>query len=163
MTTTLSLLSSTLLAFATGTASALLPVINAEVYAVAVAGRSQPGLALVLVVCLAMGQTLGKLLLFETARRGGGRLGRWVASRQTERGKRRTGRWSPQIKKALGSRRTGHPLVLVSAALGLPPLAAISLAAGASGQRRWEFGALCLLGRTARFAVLTLPAAYALS
>ena len=47
--------------------------------------------------------------------------------------------------------------------LGLPPLAAVSLAAGASGHRRWEFAALCLLGRTARFGVLALPAAYALS
>jgi membrane protein YqaA with SNARE-associated domain len=156
-------LGSILLAVATGTGSALLPVVNAEVYAVAAAGRSRPGLAVALVVCLAAGQTLGKLLLFETARRGGGRLGRWAARRETERGGRRSGRWSRRITEALRSRRTGNPLVLLSAGLGLPPLAAVSLAAGASGQRRWEFGALCLLGRTARFAVLALPAAYALS
>jgi membrane protein YqaA with SNARE-associated domain len=53
--------------------------------------------------------------------------------------------------------------VVTSAALGLPPLAAVSLAAGASAQRRWEFGVLCLVGRTARFALLVLPAVWALS
>jgi len=156
-------LAPTLLALATGTGSALLPVVNAEVYAIGAAGRSQPGLAVTLVVCLAVGQTLGKLLLFETARRGGGRLGRWVARRVTRRGGGRSDRWSRWIASALRARRTGDPLVLLSATVGLPPLAAVSLAAGASGQRRWEFGALCLLGRTARFAVLALPAAYALS
>lgn len=159
----MSWLSSILLAVATGTGSALLPIVNAEVYALGEAGRSQPGLAVALVVCLAVGQTLGKLLLFETARRGGGRLGSWVARRETKRGERRSGRWSQRIKKALRSRRTGNSLVLLSASLGLPPLAAVSLAAGASGQRRWEFALLCLLGRTARFAVLALPAAYMLS
>ena len=159
----MSWLGATLLALATGVGSALLPVVNAEVYAVGGAGRSQPGLALALVVCLALGQTLGKLLLFETARRGGGRLGSWLARREATSGERRTERWSQRIKEALGSRRTGHPLVLVSASLGLPPLAAVSLAAGASGLRRWEFAALCLLGRTARFGALALPAAYALS
>jgi membrane protein YqaA with SNARE-associated domain len=159
----MSWLAATLLAVATGTGSALLPVVNAEVYAVVEAGRSQPSLAVALVICLGLGQTVGKLLLFETARRGGGRIGRWVARRETTRGERRSGRWSQRIKEALRSRRTGLPLVLLSASLGLPPLAAVSLAAGASGQRRWEFGALCLLGRTARFAVLALPAAYALS
>jgi membrane protein YqaA with SNARE-associated domain len=153
----------TVLAVATGAGSALLPVVSAEVYAVGEAGRSQPALAVTLVVCLAAGQTLGKLLLFETARRGGGPLGRWVARRETERGARRSGRWRHRITEALRSRRTGIPLVLLSAGLGLPPLAAVSLAAGASGQRRWEFGALCLLGRTVRFAVLALPAVYLLS
>ena len=114
-------------------------------------------------LALAVGQTAGKLLLFEAARRGGGRLGSWVRRREAESGVRRSERWSQRIKEALGSRRTGHPLVLVSASVGVPPLAAVSLAAGAAGLRRWEFAALCLLGRTARFGVLALPAAHALS
>lgn len=94
----MSWLSSILLAVATGTGSARPPVINAEVYAVAKAGRSQPGLAVALVVCLALGQTLGKLLLFETARRGGGRRGRWVAHREAKHSGQRSGRWSQRIK-----------------------------------------------------------------
>ena len=53
-------------------------------------------------------------------------------------------------------------MVLGSATLGLPPLAVVSLAAGATGQlHRSTFGVLCLVGRTARFAVLVLPIAWA--
>ncbi len=56
--------------------------------------------------------------------------------------------------------RTGVPLVLAAASLGLPPLAVVSLAAGASGQRRWLFGVLCLAGRAVRSGVLVLPLAW---
>ena len=139
---------------AVGLGSALLPVLNAEVYAVGTAG-THPALALAVVLALAVGQTAGKLALFEAARRGSGRFFRRHRSAAP-------GRWSARITRALGSRRTGVPLVLASAVLGLPPLAAVSLAAGASGQRRWEFGLVCLVGRTARFAALVLPAAWAL-
>ena len=144
------------LALVTGTASALLPVVNAEVYAVAAAGRSSSWTAAVVVVALAVGQTIGKLLLFQAARRGGGRLSKWAVGHTSTR----AGRWTERIRRALGSRRTGNPLVLASATLGLPPLAAVSLAAGAAGQRRWEFALLCLTGRTVRFAAIVLPAAW---
>ena len=58
---------------AVGLGSALVPLLNAEVYAVATAG-THPALALAVVVALACGQTAGKLALFEAARRGSGRL-----------------------------------------------------------------------------------------
>ena len=73
----------------------------------------------------------------------------------------RAARWAARIERRSLARSTGLPLVLASACLGLPPLAAVSLAAGASGQRRWDFGAACLGGRTVRFALLALPAAWA--
>lgn len=142
-----------LLALGFGTASALLPFVNAEVYAVAASGRASVLVAVLVVLALAVGQTAGKLLLFEAARRGSRR---WQA-------KRGSGRWTSRITHALASRRTGDPLVLASAVLGVPPLAAVSLAAGASGQRRWEFGLLCLVGRSVRFGALALPAAWALA
>lgn len=138
-----------------GLGSALVPILNAEVYVVATAGAAHPALVPLLVVAVACGQTAGKVALFEAARRGSARLRRHRS--------RRPGRWATRISGALGSRRSGNSLVLASAALGLPPLAAVSLAAGASGQRRWEFALLCLAGRTARFAVLALPVAWALS
>ena len=144
-----------LAALAVGLGSALVPVLNAEVYAVATAGAMHPALVPVLVVALACGQTAGKVVLFEAARRGSGR---WRRHRS-----RPPGRWATRISGALSSRRSGNSLVLASAALGLPPLAAVSLAAGASGQRRWEFALLCLAGRTARFGALALPAAWAMS
>jgi len=142
-----------------GLGSAFVPVLNAEAYAVLAAGRSQPMVALALVTALALGQTVGKLVLFEAGRRGSGRL----AKRYGGRPAGRTARWSGRVGAWLRRRRSGLPTVLASAALGLPPLAAISVAAGAAGQRRWEFGALCLAGRTARFAALALPAAYVVS
>ena len=148
-----------LLALVYGVVSALVPVVNAEAYALVLAGRTHPTLAVVAVLALAAGQTVGKLVLFEAARRGSGPLERRFAGR----GEGRAARWAGRIRDGLRSRRTGLPMVLASAALGVPPLAAVSLAAGAAGQRRWEFGALCLVGRTARFALLVLPVVYAFS
>jgi membrane protein YqaA with SNARE-associated domain len=147
-----------LLAVLFGAASALVPVLNAEVYAVASAGRAGLCGALFVAVALACGQTAGKLVLFEAARRGSIGFTRQHALRSA-----RTRRWADRTTRFLRSRRTGHPLVLASAAFGLPPLAAVSLAAGAAGQRRWEFAVVCLFGRTARFAALVLSAAWALS
>jgi membrane protein YqaA with SNARE-associated domain len=131
-------------ALGTGAASALLPLVNAEAYAILAATRSHAWLAVLLVLALAIGQTAGKLVLFESARRG---AGRWAA-------KLADSRWA--------GRATGPFVVLGSATLGLPPLAIVSLAAGAAGQRRLTFGVLCLVGRTVRFVVLVLPVAWAL-
>jgi membrane protein YqaA with SNARE-associated domain len=142
------------LAVAVGFASALFPLANAEAYAVVTAAtQAHAVLAVGLVVALASGQTVGKLVLFETARRGTGRLYR----RLRRDGEGRSARWGDRVRTWLARRRTGLPTVLASAAVGLPPLAVVSLAAGAAGQRRWEFGVICLLGRTARFAALALP------
>ena len=146
-----------LLALAYGLGSAWVPVLNAEAFALVSAARAAPVLAVVLVLALALGQTAGKLLFFEAARRGSGRLAR----RLHRHADGRAARWSSRIERALSARSTGLPLVLASACLGLPPLAAVSLAAGASDQRRRDFGAACLCGRTARFALLALPAAWA--
>ncbi|WP_433268408.1 hypothetical protein ACQPWR_09210 [Micromonospora vinacea] len=143
-----------------GLASALVPVVNAEAYAV-VAGQ-RAGHALVAVVALALGQTAGKLLLFESARRGSGRLARRVAKRgKSGRAAARAARWTEPIRRWLSRRRTAVPTVLVSAAVGLPPLAVVSLAAGTAGLRRWEFAVACLSGRVIRFALLLLPAVLA--
>ena len=147
------------LALVYGAVSALVPVVNAEAYALVLAGRTNPAVAVAVVLALAAGQTVGKLVLFEAAKRGSGRLERRFANRREGR----AARWADRIRDSLRSRRTGLPMVLASAALGVPPLAAVSLAAGAAGQRRWEFGALCLVGRTARFALLVLPVVYAFS
>ncbi len=118
----------------------------------AAAGRASPWVAGLVVVALAA----------RPDRRQAAAL-RGRPPRQRPWQSKRSGRWTSRIVRALGSRRTGDPLVLASAVLGVPPLAAVSLAAGAAGQRRWEFGLLCLLGRTVRFGALALPAAWALA
>jgi membrane protein YqaA with SNARE-associated domain len=147
------------LAAAAGVVSALLPIVSAEAYALLAAARTHGVEAVVVVLALAAGQTIGKLVLFGAARRGSGRL----HTRLCRRGEGRAARWHDRVCGLMTRRRTGLPTVLASAAVGLPPLALVSLVAGASAQRRWEFGALCLLGRTARFAVLTVPTVYALA
>ncbi|MFC4022004.1 VTT domain-containing protein [Micromonospora sp. GCM10011542] len=143
-----------------GFASALVPVVNAEAYAVVAGHRG--GHALVAVLALACGQTAGKLLLFEAARRGTGRLAQKLTHRsRSGRAAARDARWAGRIRRWLSRRRTALPTVLVSAAVGVPPLAVVSLAAGTAGLRHWEFAVACLLGRVLRFALLVLPAALA--
>lgn len=127
-----------------GAASALVPLVNAEAYALVAATRSHAWLAILVVLALAVGQTAGKLVLFESARRG---ASRWASTLSGSR-------WAGRV--------AGPPVVLASAVVGLPPLAVTSLASGAAGQCRWLFAALVLVGRTARFAVLVLPVAWAL-
>jgi membrane protein YqaA with SNARE-associated domain len=141
-----------------GLVSALVPVVNAEAYAVLAGHRT--GHAAVVVIALAFGQTAGKLLLFEAARRGTGRLNRKLARRnRSGRAQARVSRWAEPIRRWLSSRRTGLPTVFVSAAVGVPPLALVSLAAGTSDLRCWEFATACFVGRLVRFAALVLPTA----
>lgn len=147
------------LAAAAGVLSALLPVVSAEGYALLAAARTHGVEALAVVFALAAGQTVGKLMLFGAARRGSGRL----HTRLCRRGVGRAARWHDRVCGLMTRRRTGLPTVLASAAVGLPPLALVSLVAGASAQRRWEFGTVCLIGRVARFAALTVPTVYALT
>jgi membrane protein YqaA with SNARE-associated domain len=147
------------LAIAIGVVSALVPLVNAETYVLVAVARTNVALSLAVALALAAGQTVGKLLLFEVARRGSGRL----HARLCGRGEGRAERWRGRVCGLMARRRTALPTVLASASVGLPPLALVSLVAGASEQRRLEFGAVCLAGRTARFAALVVPAALALS
>jgi len=96
-----------------GLASALIPVVNAEAYAVLAGHRT--GHAVVVVVVLAFGQTAGKLLLFEAARRGTGRLNQKLARRnRLGRAQAVAARWAEPLRRWLSSRRTGLPTVFVS-------------------------------------------------
>ena len=147
------------LAAAAGVVSALLPIVSAEAYALLAAARTHGVEAMAVVFALAVGQTIGKLVLFGAARRGSGRL----HTRLCRRGEGRAARWNDRVCGLMTRRRTGLPTVLASATVGLPPLALVSLVAGASAQRRWEFGTVCLIGRVARFAALTVPTVYALT
>lgn len=102
-----------------GLVSAFVPLLNAEAYAVA-AGRMQPIHVVAAVVALAAGQTVGKLVLFEAARRGSARF----AGNRTGEDR------SARIRARMTGRRSVATVVLAAATLGLPPLAAVSLAAG---------------------------------
>lgn len=147
-----------------GFGSAFVPVLNAEAY-VGVAAAGFPVLLTLVVVAVSVGQTVGKMLLFEGARRGR----RLVARRERVREPRtgpiatRLRRWNARLLRLLEDRRHGAATVLTSASVGLPPLAAVSVIAGTSSQRRSVFVLCCLAGRTVRFAVLAAPIGYAMS
>lgn len=141
-----------------GLASALVPVLNAEAY-LAVSGVAAPATAVLVACALALGQTLGKVTLYEAARRGGARAAGHRAARH------RRARFAAGLVTRLTAllRRPwlGGVTVLVSASLGVPPLAVVSVLAGGAGVHRLVFVATCLLGRTARFLALALPLASA--
>lgn len=141
-------------ALAFGIGSALIPVVNAEAFAL-VSIAANPWLLAPMVIALALGQTIGKLALFEAARRGSARFG---SSRKLQT--LSSSSWAERTRTALTRRGSAVPLMLTSASLGLPPLAFVSVAAGAAGQRRRTFALLCFIGRTARFTALAVPVAF---
>ncbi len=51
--------------------------------------------------------------------------------------------------------------MLLSGSVGLPPLAVVAVAAGATQMRVGDFLACCFAGRTVRFCVVLLPLALA--
>lgn len=144
-----------------GLGSALLPLVNAEAW-LALRSHSSWVTLLLIAMALAVGQTAGKVVLFEAARRGRA----WHGRRRESGAHRALPSPSPRTlrRRALQQRvtarlsdpRTAGSAILASAALGLPPLAFTSVSAGALGTSRRQFAALCLLGRLARFVVLAL-------
>lgn len=171
-----------------GVLTGLTPVLPAEAYVLAVALMHDRGLAVAVAVAVAVGQTVGKTVVF-SAVRGAGRS-RWLdrvrarsraavaaraGARQEPGAPAGTSRWrravvgvrswlarAGDLCLAALSGRAGWAVVLLSAAVGLPPLAAVSFIAGASSMRRGTFVVACLLGRSALFVAIA-AAPHALS
>ena len=164
-----------------GAVSGLVPVINAEALLTA-ATVGSPGLWLGIVASLTVGQCAAKVLIYVIAREGpqrlrpGGRVGQLVdrvrARARIRAGTRRTGtrgalsacaRLRPErLVGLLAKPLPGTSVVLLSASVGLPPLAAVSVVAGTARLRLPLFVAACLAGRLARFAVIAYPVAHLL-
>lgn len=88
-----------------GFGSALVPLFNAEAFLVGSAA-SDHWLVLPIILTLAAGQTVGKLVLFEAARRGSLRFAAAPRLRSLS-----SGRWAARIHDALQRPRTALPLV----------------------------------------------------
>lgn len=175
MTDLLATLASIVTAFGVGVASALIPVVNAEL-AVSTAGLTlSVWLALAVSVAVAVGQTLGKIILFEAARKAAQlKTAKKQLQLQTaedhlveseadqtataHKPNKPTPEWQRRLIKRLDGRWQTNGVVLLSAGLGLPPLAVVSIVAGAVQSRRLDFAACCLTGRTVRFLAVTLSA-----
>ncbi len=142
-------------AFAFGIGSALLPVfLNAELYVVGNAALVSETIIVAVIVALSVGTVIGKIIVFELARRG----------RRTIRGdtlKPTGNRWILRFRAGsnwllglLDRPYVGGLTVLVSSLTGVPPLAIVTIAAGASNQSRYLFALMVFVGRTVQFLVI---------
>ena len=108
---------------------------------------------------LAVGQTIGKVLLFYGVRRG--KQSRPVRHGRAALRVRPAGPLRARIRSLVaallalvGQKRWGLPITLVAAVVGLPPLYAVALLAGATRMRIGYFAAVVLVGRAARFVLM---------
>jgi membrane protein YqaA with SNARE-associated domain len=138
-----------------GTVSAVLPIVNAEAYVIASQMSAVMG-PIPIAIGVAMGQTVGKLLLFFGVRQG--KELSFIKHRQEVRKQRPVGptraRFRAFMAKLLdlvGQERWGLPIVLVAAIVGFPPLYAVALLAGATTMSPVWFGLTVLVGRLCRF------------
>lgn len=139
------------LALLAGLASALVPFVNAEALA-AGAARANKELLPMVVVALAAGQTIGKLALFELAGRGVSRLAGATHRRPVRM--RSVSRLASRLLTGFQSASSRLPVVAVSALTGVPPLAAVAVAAGTTQITRSGFAAACFVGRLLRFGLI---------
>lgn len=143
-----------------GTVSAVLPVVNAEAYVIASQMSAVAGV-LPVAAGVGVGQAVGKMVLFLGVRRG-----KQFAFVRHRRARMRVATVGPfrqgvrtviaQLLKLVGTKRWGLPIVLLAAVVGLPPLYAVALLAGATKMRLAWFGLVVLVGRVARFLLVAL-------
>ena len=129
--------------FAVCLVSALVPLVNAELYLLAVGALVAPVALPLIAVLAAAGQMVGKLVFFLAAR-GAGRFAGEGARRRLDGWRDRLDRW----------RGSEPALLFVSSSVGLPPLAIVSVVAGLVGMRARTFLVIGFAGRLLRFAVV---------
>jgi len=164
-------LSTFAVAFGVGVLSALVPIVNAEAYVLALAATVPPVHGWSSVAGIAVGQTVGKQLMFAAARRGSrsGRLTRPTRLTRRRRSddarprrepgpfRRRLRAWGEQGLLLLDRPWPAAGVLLAAASVGVPPLAVVSVAAGLRSTPGLLVAACTLGGRAARFAVMAWP------
>ncbi|KIH98367.1 membrane protein [Streptomonospora alba] len=138
------------MAFAFGLLSAVVPVLNVELYLVGL-GALGGGTLLAGAAAAGLGQTLGKILYFYIGR--GALNVPWLKRRAKTppRWAERAERWRA---KAEGRPLWTLGLVAVSSFASVPPFMVVSVLAGTLGMSVWGFAAVTFVTRTARFAVV---------
>lgn len=125
--------------------SALIPVMNAEVYLLGASALLPRSLALPLVVAASAGQMIGKMVMYFAARGAlrlpNARLQRAVATVHARYANRAA---------------VDGPVLFSSAALGFPPFYIVTVAAGVLRIPVWRFLVVGLCGRLLRFGVIVL-------
>ncbi|GAA1727084.1 hypothetical protein [Aeromicrobium alkaliterrae] len=147
-----------LTAFVYGIGSAIIPILNAEAYVAATALVLGNVDIVIMVVAVSVGTTVGKVVLFR-----GARAGRDVARKKQKSARERPDPGRVRIAlRALADVLIGwleHPwravaTVFVSSLVGIPPLLAVAVVAGASTMRTDVFAAAVFVGRAGRFALI---------
>lgn len=141
-------------AFAFGVGSGILPVVlNAEAYVVGMGALvSRSTLLTLAIVSLGVGTVVGKAIAFELVRRGSHRVTRSVERRPPRyRVTASVRRWGDRLIRLQSHPYLGSATVLASSLTGVPPLAIVTITAGASRQPLWLFLLMVFIGRTAQF------------
>ena len=145
-----------------GVVSAVVPVVNAEVYVITSQVSAVAGLIPV-AIGIGVGQTVGKVLLFQAVRQG--RESRFARHRRERTRRRPKGPARQQFDEFIavllglvGTKRWGLPITLLAAVVGIPPLYAVALLAGATAMRTGWFALVVLVGRITRFVLVALGA-----
>jgi membrane protein YqaA with SNARE-associated domain len=145
-----------------GILSAVIPIANAETYVIASQVSAVAG-PIPIAIGVGIGQTIGKLILFLGVRRG-----REFAIFRRRREQRQEkpqpvgpvrAKFRAIVAKLLdlvGQKRWGLPIVGIAAVVGIPPLYAVALLAGATTMRASLFALVVLVGRTTRFILVAL-------
>jgi len=143
-----------------GVLSAIIPIVNAEAYVIASQWSAAAG-PIPIAIGIGVGQTIGKLLLFLGVRRGKDfpfiqhRRER-QQTKPVSRTRERVRVVMAQLLALVGQKRWGIPIVFLAAVVGIPPLYAVALLAGATTMRIPWFVAAVLVGRIGRFVLVAL-------
>jgi membrane protein YqaA with SNARE-associated domain len=141
-----------------GVISAVVPLVNAEAYVIGSQVSAVAG-PVPIAVGVGIGQVFGKLLLFLGVRRG--KEFGFVRHRRERARTRPAGpvrvkfrAFAAKLLDLVGQERWGLPIVLLAAIIGIPPLYAVALLAGATTMRTLSFALVVLVGRVTRFVLL---------
>lgn len=143
-------------AFAFGIGSAILPVLlNAELYVIGMGAFVPDSLLFITILSLGVGTVIGKALVFELVRRGSSKV-RQTVERKPPRNAftARMRTIGDRLLKLIDRPYLGAATVLASSLTGVPPLAVVTVLAGASRQPLSLFLLMVFVGRTAQFLAL---------
>ncbi|GAB3704847.1 hypothetical protein [Nocardiopsis oceani] len=150
----------TALAFVVATAAGLVPLINIELYLVGAVAVLDDGALVAMAVAAAVGQTLGKIPYYYVGR--GTISAPWLRRRAATPGK-----WSARVAewraKAEARPVWGAGLLALSSFASIPPFMVVSVLAGVVRMNLALFCAVTFVTRAARFLILVLAPAWALS
>lgn len=141
----MSLLTVWLSTFGMAVLSAVIPIINIEIYLLGASALAPREFALPLVLAGTIGQVLGKIALYY--------VGTGALKLPGKRLKTALERAQERVKQ---NPRLGGALLFASASVGLPPFYLMTIVAGAARMNLLAFIVLGFLGRMIRFGVIVM-------